>query len=43
MEINKQELIAHIYKNDILAYSYEYDDLGQLTRENNADTNRTYV
>ena len=43
MKINKQELIAHIYKNDILAYSYEYDDLGQLTRENNADTNRTYV
>ena len=43
MEINKQKLVAHIYRNGTLAYSYEYDDLGQPTRENNTDTNRTYV
>lgn len=35
--------ITHIYINDSLKYSYEYDNLGQLTRENNADTSRTYV
>ncbi len=35
--------ITEIYINDSLKYSYEYDNLGQLTRENNVDTNRTYV
>ena len=40
---NNVGYITHIYRNGSLVYSYSYDDLGQLVRENNADTNRTYV
>ena len=35
--------IKSITIDGVLKYSYEYDDLGQLTRENNAVANRTYV
>jgi RHS repeat-associated protein len=35
--------ITSITIDGILKYSYEYDDLGQLTRENNAVSQRTYV
>ena len=35
--------ITSITIDGVLKYSYEYDDLGQLTRENNAVANRTYV
>ena len=33
-------LTVTLTKND---YSYEYDNLGQLTRENNLPANKTYV
>ena len=40
---NSAGYITHIYKNGVLQYSYAYDDLGQLTRENNLPANRTYL
>ena len=40
---NNAGYITHIYKNGVLQYSYAYDDLGQLTRENNLPANRTYL
>jgi len=35
--------ITHIYVGGVLKYSYVYDNLNQLTRENNAVANKTYV
>ena len=35
--------ITEIYRNNILKSSYTYDELGQLTRENNADSGKTTV
>ncbi len=35
--------ITEIYRNSVLKNSYEYDELGQLTRENNADSGKTTV
>ena len=35
--------ITEIAIDGVPKYSYEYDDLGQLTRENNAVSNRTYI
>ena len=35
--------ITHIYVGGVLKYSYVYDNLNQLTRENNAYTGKTYV
>ena len=35
--------ITGIYRNNVLKNSYEYDELGQLTRENNADSGKTTV
>ena len=35
--------ITEIYRNNILKISYTYDELGQLTRENNADSGNTTV
>lgn len=35
--------IIEINKNNVLRQSYEYDADGQLTRENNLDTNKTVV
>ena len=35
--------IIEIKKNNVLRQSYEYDADGQLTRENNLDTNKTVV
>ena len=40
---NSAGYITHIYKDGVLQYSYAYDDLGQLTRENNLPANRTYL
>ena len=35
--------ITEIYIDGVLKYSYQYDDLDQLVRENNAVANKTYV
>ena len=35
--------ITHIYLGGVLKYSYEYDNLNQLIRENNAVAGETYV
>ena len=35
--------ITEIYRNNVLKSSYTYDELGQLTRENNADSGKTTV
>ena len=40
---NTAGYIKQIYKNGVLQYSYDYDDLGQLIRENNAAVGRTYL
>ena len=40
---NSAGYITHIYKDGVLQYSYAYDDLGQLTRENNLPAGRTYL
>lgn len=40
-QYDKNGNITHIYENDTLVRSYEYDGFNQLIRENNKDSNRT--
>ena len=35
--------VTHVYSGNLVWNSYEYDALGQLVRENNTASNRTYV
>ena len=42
-EYNSLGYLTKVKKGGTLRQSYAYDSLGQLVRENNADTSRTYV